>query len=216
VNSFLLLLLICHVLTVAVAIWGTFNKSPWVHVPAIVLLMTDLIGLMVAQGISTEGMLPASAGWIFLGPVFLPGIAVQAIAEAPFWILPLLAFGVAVGAATWTWLWRRAKLRVWTFAAVLAGAAAAWMTAEVSIEVAMRTKADEVGGYCNFHRLPAPSMFTAGLSDFATPSHGNLTGQTGQYIWSFKETRWVLRERCDELPCWCYRGSHGIPNKPRS
>lgn len=215
-NSFLFLLLACHVLPVGIAISCALNRSPWIHVPAILVLMLDLFGLMVAQGISTDGMIPTSVGWFFFGPVFLPVITAQAIAEAPFWMLPLMAVGVAVGAVTWIWLWRRAKLRAWTFAAVLAGASTAWIAAEISIEVAMRTKADEVGGYCNFDRLPAPSMFTAALSDFFTPSHGHLTSQTGQYVWSLKETRWVLRERCDELPCWCYRGSHGIPNKPRS
>lgn len=214
-TSILFLLLACHVLPVGFAIWGALNRSPWIHVPAILVLIVDLVGLMVARGVSTDGMLPTSAGWFIFGPITLPVLTAQAIAEAPFWILPILAVGSAVGAVTWIWLWSRAKLRVWTFAAAMAGAAAAWIVAEVSVEVVMRTKAAEVGGYCNFDRLPTPSMFTAGLSDFATPSHGHLASQTDMYVWSFKQTRWVRSSSCKDGRCWCYSGSHGLPNLPR-
>ncbi len=217
-SYFLILMFACHILPVGLAIWGMTNRSPWIHVPSILVLMMDLGGIMLAPGVTSDGMFPAAAAWIVLGPVVLALLLAQAVTEAPLCMLPLFAMGLLAGVITWIWLWRRARLRAWTFAAVFAAAGAAWITAEVSAEAAMRISAQGVGPYCNYRRLPAPKMFTAGLSETGTgvPSHGALSSQTHQYIWSFRETRWVVREQCQGGQCWCYTGSHGLPNKPFS
>lgn len=216
-GGFVLLFGLFHLLPMGLAVWGAFSKRPWIHVPAILVLMSELLGHSISGAFSWDGIVSGQLAWWLVGPAFLPLEILQAIPDAPLWVLPLLAVGIVVGVAVWRWLSRQARLRTWAFAAVLAGCAASWIVAEISVETAMRVQAgQQFEGYCNFARLPAPMMLAAGRSDFAVPPYGTLVDRSHHYLWSFKQGRWIMREACSETPCWCYRGSHGLQNSPRA
>lgn len=205
----LAIFVLCHVVPVGLALWGAFRKSPRVHVPAILVLMSDLIGYSMAGAIGLENF-PGHVTWFISGPLFAPFEFVAAIVEAPLWVIPLLALGAGIGVFVWRRLWRKAAWRVWTFAAVLAGLMGTWLAAEIAVEVAMRVQVAKIQNVCRFERLPTPQMFGAGLSErqSGAPSHGRVSNGEMLYHWSFRAGDWIPGQSCvgnTSYACSCPR-----------
>lgn len=216
-SYFWFLIIACHVLPVGLAIWGAFSRRPWIHAPAGLVLMSELAGFLIADGIIIDGMFPAGLAWFFLGPLFAPIELLQAVTEAPLLLVPLLCVAALTGVFAWGWLWRRTRRRTWTYAAALAAGITMWIAAEISVETMMRTQAAQIPGACDFHRTLAPQMLAQGLSDFG-PAHGNLRDGNSTYLWSFKRIRWVEQQRCapaEPFACLCHEQAMRLLQSPQ-
>lgn len=195
--NFLPIFALCHVLPVVLAIWGAFKKSPRTHVPAILILMSDLVGYTMAGVIGFDNF-PSHVAWFVYGPLFAPIEFVIALLEAPLWVAPLLLLGVGIGIVVWRRLWRRAQWRAWTFAAVLAGLLGMMLAAEIAVEIALRSQALKIENICRFQRSSTPAMFGSGLSEFRAtwPPHGQISNGERLYHWSFRAGDWVPGQSC--------------------
>lgn len=193
----LLVIAVFHVAPVGIAMWCAFKRSPRFHVPAILVLMSDLVGFSMAQGLLPDRYPPPVAQWMLAGPLFLPMQLMEAMIRASLWVAPLIVAGVAIGMGVWRWLWQRTKWRAWALAAVLAGSLGAWAISEVAVEAAMRIQAGKISNACIIDRLPTPFMLTAALSDPVWKSwHAEVRNGTSVYRWSFGKSDWYLRRTC--------------------
>lgn len=205
---------IIHLALIGLAIAGVAGSRPGRQFAGAIFLAATALSAWLMSSITSQDGWQSAVGGLLLGPFVAPVYLIAAFAEAPFWGAVLVVFCVVVTIATWQ-LMKRKKWRHGA-SAVLAGVLATWLAGEASVEITMRTQAAlQFDGYCNYRRVSTPSMLANGLSDWLPSAHASLSDREANYVWSFRENRWVYRNSCDQKPCWCYRGSHGLPNVPR-
>lgn len=179
------MIVVIHVLLVGLAAWGVFQRKPWVHVPAGVILVSEMAGYFLSKAVRNGEIFLSDlvVYWMGWGPLFIPWLLLQA-SDLLWLILPPIIAGIAVAAASWIVLWRRSQRRVWTYAALGVGVLGAWLVAEIEVEVVMRRAAPG----CEINRPRAIEMLVNGFSYPAVRNHGfayNPHTQLGAR-WSFR------------------------------
>lgn len=193
----MILVLVLRAGVLAFAAWGVFQRQPRYHVPAGLIVASEILGYFLAKAVLIDDLVfhDLTIEWAMWGPLFIPMAIVREAPTLAWLVLPPVAAGLAATAFVWIRLWRLSARRVWTYVALAAGMLVAWIVAEIEVDTVMRGAAPG----CDISRTSTVNMIIYGLSSPASGSHGYARDARQTAHVDFAQRRYAR---------WSFRGGY--------